>query len=387
MVKTSTRFGMIYFYNFKNEDMVWGLLILGKEVEIINTDISIESKEDKDVSFLREKLVDNRIDIAVSYNFSPALSDACMGLGIAYICWIYDSPIQMLYERQISNNCNYIFSFDKDQVRKFKKVSNSNIVYLPLGSNITRNNAVEITKADIERYSCDVSFIGSLYSDEEYKSVLDIVSEKTQIELRRIYEESYGKWDGIDRLYGRLSKEAQDEIYHILGNETNMDLDTLYTTVIIVRALACRERIEMLMRLSRFNVSFHTQNNNFVIPGVEVKPPVNYLEDLPNAYRLSKINMNLTMRGITSGVPLRVFDIMGVGGFMLTNFQPEIDELFSIGKDIEVYQNFDELEEKVEYYLRNDDIRQKIAKAGAKTISEQYSVERQMGRMLDAICK
>ena len=91
------------------------------------------------------------------------------------------------------------------------------------------------------------------------------------------------------------------------------------------------------------------------------------------------------MRGITSGIPLRVFDIMGVGGFALTNFQPEVTEIFLPGEDIEVYHDFDEMEEKVRFYLEHEDSRQKVAKAGAQLIRENYSIEKQISRMLGMI--
>lgn len=384
-ISKNAKFGMVYFRKFKNEDIVWGLLILGREVDIIDTDIAIESNDDEAVSILRDKLIENRIDVAISYNFSPALSDACMKLGILYICWAYDAPIQMLFEKQVTNNCNYIFSFDRKQIEQTKKMFNCNIHYLPLGTNTTRNNAVEMTQKDRNRFSCDVSFIGNLYSENEYKLAVTGADSQTKDELDNLIEDAFGKWDGNDRLYGCLSEKTKSDICRLIANETSMDLDTFYSTVILVRVLAHRERIEMIRRLAVFDLGFYSNDTSVEIPGVLTRPPVNYLEELPNAYRFSKINMNLTMRGITSGVPLRVFDIMGVGGFSMTNYQPDVDELFSPGKDIEVYHSFDEMVEKVEYYLRHDDVRQKIAFEGARTISENYTIEKQVGKMLEVI--
>ncbi len=384
-VKTDIRFGMVYFAHFKNEDIIWGLLILGREAEIIDTDISIESTDDTDVEDLYNKLVEKKIDVALSFNFSPALSDACMKMGIIYVAWTYDAPIQMLFEKQVANNCNYIFSFDKKQIEQTKSLFDCNIFYLPLGSNITRNTSIEITERDRQRFSCDVSFIGRLYSESDYENTISWLGHDTRAELERLYKDVYGIWDGTERLYHRLSEDAKAEIYSIHGNMTGMDLDTLYTTALLVRKLAHRERLEMLTRLSKYNLYFFTYGTDIVIPGVVVKPPVNYLEELPNAYRFSKINMNITMRGITSGIPLRVFDIMGVGGFALTNYQLEVDELFSPGKDIEVYHDFDEMEEKVRFYLQHEDSRIKVAEAGAKTVREKYSIEKQVQKMLDVI--
>jgi spore maturation protein CgeB len=84
-------------------------------------------------------------------------------------------------------------------------------------------------------------------------------------------------------------------------------------------------------------------------------------------------------------VPLRVFDIMGVGGFMLTNYQPEIEELFTIGKDIEVFHDIDELHDKVSFYLANEKARLQIALNGYKLVSEKYSYDRAIESILAKI--
>ena len=34
----------------------------------------------------------------------------------------------------------------------------------------------------------------------------------------------------------------------------------------------------------------------------------------------SKVNLNITLRNIKTGIPLRALDIMGAGGFLLTNY-------------------------------------------------------------------
>ena len=86
----------------------------------------------------------------------------------------------MLFEKQVMNNCNYIFSFDKRQIEQTKKLFDCNIFYLPLGTNLTRNTAVEMNAVDRLRFACDISFIGNLYSVT--KNALDELKEKYSIE-------------------------------------------------------------------------------------------------------------------------------------------------------------------------------------------------------------
>jgi spore maturation protein CgeB len=50
-------------------------------------------------------------------------------------------------------------------------------------------------------------------------------------------------------------------------------------------------------------------------------------------------------------VRLRDFEIPMCGAFLLTEYQPELEEYFDIGKEIDCYRDPDDLVEKVKYYL------------------------------------
>ena len=383
----SKRFGMVYFDNFTNEDFVWGLLLLGREAEIIDTHILRESCSVEDADALAASLKEKMIDVAVSFNFSPALSDACMKLGIPYIGWSFDAPLQTLYEQQVKNDCNYLFTFDKVQLEQIKKSGGKNVYYMPLSSNTYRNRSLEITGADKVRFGCDVSFIGSLYTVSSYDDAIKLVSEEVALEMERVCKEVFGRWGQERQVYGRLSDGAIAEIKRYYSNDTAMDDDTLYTTALLTRHMAYMERYEMLRRLAAMEVDLRFHSSDVVedIPGLVTRGRLDYIEELPKAYRFSRINMNITIPGITSGVPLRVFDIMGVGGFALTNYQPEVEELFSPGKDIEVYHDFDEMEEKIRYYLGHEGERIKIARAAGETIARSYTVEKQVSKILQIV--
>ena len=252
------RFGMVYFKNFKYEDFVWGLLLNDRDTEIIDTEVPAESLEEQDELFMERALEEKGIDVAVSFDFCPVLSDACMKRGIIYISWMFDTPIQMLYEKQVFNDCNYIFCFDKKQISELRSRGVDRVYYMPLFSNVKRNVGLAPTKADEERFSCDVSFIGSLYQNDSYNQAIGIVSEKARKELEQIANDVFGKWDGVDRLNGRLSKEVLEELVGIYGNKTRMDSDTFLSAAVIARKIARDERIEMLKRLSKYNLNFFT---------------------------------------------------------------------------------------------------------------------------------
>ena len=149
------------------------------------------------------------------------------------------------------------------------------------------------------------------------------------------------------------------------------------------------ERIKILNTLAeRFNVVLYTdKESNDALKNVTMRPWVDYWAEMPKVFYLSKINLNISSRSIESAIPQRVWDIMAVGGFVLTNYQPEIEDYFTIGKDLEVYHNLEELQEKVAYYLKHDKERIRIAMNGYKKVRYAHNYQARLKKAIDYILR
>ena len=60
-------------------------------------------------------------------------------------------------------------------------------------------------------------------------------------------------------------------------------------------------------------------------------------------------------------------DVLGAGGFLLTNFQPELLMYFENEKDLVYYDSLDDMQ-KAKYYLTHEDERIEIAKNGHEKV-------------------
>jgi len=89
-------------------------------------------------------------------------------------------------------------------------------------------------------------------------------------------------------------------------------------------------------------------------------------KDLVRVYRRSKIVLNVSVWDPVkeSGLNMRVIDVPTCGGFLLTDHSDELAEYMSPGKEIETWRCVDELKDKIDFYLRNDSARERIAEAG-----------------------
>jgi len=78
----------------------------------------------------------------------------------------------------------------------------------------------------------------------------------------------------------------------------------------------------------------------------------------------TKINLNFT----DGGAQDRVYKVMASGGFLLTEPWARIEDDFEIGVDLDVFTTPEELNDKILYYLENDEVREMIAKNGYKKV-------------------
>jgi hypothetical protein len=104
---------------------------------------------------------------------------------------------------------------------------------------------------------------------------------------------------------------------------------------------------------------------------------------MPAVFRSSKINLNISLCTIQTGIPLRVLDIMACGGFVLTNMQTELMEYFIPGEDVAVYEDMKDMIAKVQFYLEHEELRKRIAHNGYLKVCEMFRFDDRIKYMLE----
>ena len=146
--------------------------------------------------------------------------------------------------------------------------------------------------------------------------------------------------------------------------------------------ISARERVDTMKLLgAQYHVDLYTGSDISDLP-VKNRGLVKTLTEMPVVFHYSKINLNITAKSIRSGLPLRIFDILGCGGFCLTNYQPELSDYFTIGSDLECYTDEKDLLDKVSYYLAHEDERARIARNGFETIKKYHNYPERLLQML-----
>ena len=270
-----------------------------------------------------------------------------------------------------------------------KSLNIPHLYYLPLGVNISRMGVLDITPSDEKQFSCDVSFVGSLYEDNSYNSFISQIPEDLAIELKLYLLKNLCQWENV-KPWPKVSQQMVNYMKEHFGadiwNRNQMDLDLYLGILLLSRKLAEMDRTTVLNELAAiYPVELYTRSNCSNLQNVHIHGGVDYYTDMSKIFFLSRINLNITLPSIETGLPQRIFDIMGSGGFVLTNYQKEIDEYFTIGKEIEVFHNLKELKEKTAYYLSHEKERLQIAINGYQKVRRNFSYQHQMMKILNII--
>ena len=72
-------------------------------------------------------------------------------------------------------------------------------------------------------------------------------------------------------------------------------------------------------------------------------------------------------------MPLRAFEIMGSGGFLLTNYQAEFLDYFIPGEDFDYFESPEDMIHKIDFYLNHDNLRKQIAQNGLNKIKMYHT--------------
>jgi spore maturation protein CgeB len=318
----------------------------------------------------------------------------CEKRHIRYISWVYDAPIHITKTSEILKPGNDVYFFDRVQYETYRDRGAPGAHHLPLASDPDIFSDEGIKKT-IERrraglmpgsftndphpdswYDCDVSMVGKLYKSQ-YPVIYTPLDDYWRGYMEGVLRSQENIRGGyiLDDMFTDEVMEKLNEFY--VKAEVNHNKVSREQVVYAVGTeITGRERYTILALLQkRCNVNLYSGDTDERLDKVNFKGPVDYNVQMPKAFRHSKINLNISLSVIQSGIPMRVLDVLACGGFLLTNYQPEIAEYFENGRELVIYEDYVDLVQKVQYYLAHDDERKEIARNGQKAVRERFNFD------------
>ncbi len=329
-----------------------------------------------------EKLQQQSFDCVFTVNFYPSISDLCNIYHIRYICWVVDSPVLELFASSISNEWNRVFVFDRCQYEDIRSYNPGRIFHYPLAVDTSTKQAVireAVLDKRAEKFAADISFVGSLYSEKDPMNSLTDAPQYLRGYLEGICEAQlkvYGYYFVEEMLSRGIIDDFKSHVkdYYTMKCENHLTDKVIIGQYYIGNHITSMERQRLIAHVSKDHATdVYTRSNTDPIKGANCKGGCQTLTEMPLVFYKSRINLNPTSKAIRSGVPLRVFDILACEGFMLSNYQTELCELFVPGEDFVYYESIEQVPEIAAYYLEHENERREIAHNGYTKVKEQNS--------------
>lgn len=376
-------------YNYRDIEQTFR--VLGHTVDNIEQELGSYDVSPEFERVIEQRIRANHYDMVFTVNYFPLISNVCERVGIKYVSWTCDNPLISMYHESVFHDCNYIFTFDKTNYLEFKGMGVKHIWYLPLAVDTKRLDAIMESADDLAKYRGDVAFVGSLYERNSY----DKIKNRLPDYLRGYFDavmEAQLNISGANIVEPMLTTGILEQLQEYFSLEKSegsfSDLGLIFQTTVLGFKIAEIERRRALIELSKhYKVNVYSNSDVSDLLRIQYCGSVDYWSEMPKVFYMSKINLNFTIPNIKSGIPLRIWDVLGCGGFLLTNYQAEIPYYFKEGEDLVCFDGVEDLREKVGYYLTHEEERRRIAENGYRKVKGEHSYIERIHAILENVAQ
>ncbi len=323
---------------------------------------------------LLKLLQKDRPSFVVSINMkgidnNGVFADAARRFGIAVFVWFVDDPRRIIMPQQTVSPSTLIAAcWEKSYVPWLKTHGFSEALYLPLATDPTMFPPQPLVAPAIP-----LGFVGTAMVDEYAgnirekflwnKTLAPLVDEASEQLLKNPF---YNVDDRLHDCAQRLSMRIP------FSDAKNLSWLCAY----IINTASMKKRKRIIGGLLDDGMeTFGDPAGWKQLLGTAVKthPDVDYRKGLCNTYRTIAINVNVTSCQMPSAINQRLFDIPCCGGFVISDDQKDLHDLFDVGREVIVYETIEDAKEKIRFYRMHDDDRTKIVIAAQKRILREHT--------------
>ena len=346
-------------------------------------------------SEIKSTIEKNQIELVFSYNYYPLIALACRDENVWYMSFLYDNPYAYIYSYTLMFPTNIVFLFDSSLVEYFRKGGLTNVFYMNLPGAPEKLNRLLEREYDKNRYIADISFVGALYNEaHNFYDRMDFAKNPYLKGYIQGVMDAQRKVSGMNFVEETLTPSILKQMHELLPLEKeakSIETDGFrFADYVVNRKLTSDERKDILRGLgSRFgrnyDIKLFTIDDKVEFDGVKNMGIATYETEMAYVFYHSKINLNISLRSIKTGIPLRCMDILAAKGFLLSNFQSDFLIDFVPGEDFVYYENEEDLFEKAEYYLTHESERKEIADNGYQKVLRFFTIEDVLKRMFEVL--
>lgn len=333
------------------------------------------------VEDLLKAVVDFRPDFALTVNHfgvdrKGKLTDLLLKLKLPLASWFVDNPQLILYRyKDVSPELTAIFTYDAGNLSIMEDKGFRNVFYLPLATDPHR--FVPGVRGR-EEWRSDVSFVGNSMVDAVEKTLRESGIKGALKDRYCQLAAQFGEADdlSVENFLRNYHPDLLEEMEAFPSDEHRLSFEALITWEATRQyRLSCIRSILPFNALIVGDTGWHTL---LEANGWHYLPSLDYYADLPAFYPLSKISFNCTSRQMKGAVNQRIFDVPACGGFVLTDYREQMENLFDPGKEIISYNDVGEIPQLIERWLPDEKGRAGVRLAARKRIIAEHTYEHRL---------
>jgi hypothetical protein len=273
----------------------------------------------------------------------------------------------------------------------FKSSGFPNTVSMPLAANTERRKPQSADHDNTARFRSAISFVGTsmvstaLDFQERFRTQVakcypssdSTTAFELQEEILLEQRKDFCHWQVPDLLEARAPG--------FRGECERLGLDD--PTIILGEMAASEKRLTCIARLGHLGIQAwgdvgwkHIEKHGVVHRGY-----AGHFKELNHIYSQCQVNIDVGRIYQSDIVPMRIFDILACGGFVLAEYTDSLEDLFKIGEEIEVWRTIEELQDKAAYFLKHPKKTRDIALAGRARVCRDHRIKDRVEEMLQAV--
>ena len=168
------------------------------------------------------------------------------------------------------------------------------------------------------------------------------------------------------------------EFFHPVAPRPDLACDLLFM------GLPHPDRVEPVrILLNTFHM--HLYGERWAPHGIETRGTI-YEDECLAALNSAKIAL-IFSRTISGHPNVKggIFDFLAAGAFVLTDYQPELEDYFHLGSELVAYHSMPEMLDKIRYYIGHEAERTRIRTAGRERVLRDHTWQKIWPKLLDGL--
>jgi spore maturation protein CgeB len=322
----------------------------------------------------------------IEINGGSGFSHLAEELKIPYCLLFFDAPYraEKVLRSFAHSQLMKVFCWDRYYFPFFTQCGIKNIHYLPLATNVDTFNCLKANTIEEN----DISLVGTLNMEllvtqpPASNALLPIL----QHFLKARLNEPVKNFDELlEKIIFNLCPTEKEQFqqfkassaFPLFRQDIQRRADALYRYNAIA-ALSKKHRVCIYGNDGW--LAALRENHNAVYKG-----KVKYGRELAKVYNTSIINLNLTVMQLVHAINQRTFDCPIAGGFLITDYRKDLEELFDINEEIVCFKTIEEMLEKVEQFTLERAKRNSIVEKACKRIIAHHTWQHRAEKILSVL--